>query len=524
MDINNLPDDIEKLKNIIIDHEEHIEILEMKMTLLIKALFAPSSEKKYPFDEQLFLPFCKTIEANDAEVESEEHHDAVQDAELPKTKNKTKRGRRLLPSNLPYIEHLIDIPEEKKVCQCGAPLVRIGEEVSEKLDYIPAQLRIIRYIRPQYACKDCQGTESSSKTILIAPPLIQLIPKGIATPSLLTHIIISKFADALPFYRQQAQFKRIGIEIPRSTMSAWCIYVAEACNPLIALLTKNIRSGPLINMDETPLQVLKELGRKNTTKSFIWVFRGGDPQRPSIVFKYDPSRSKKVPEDFVGDTYQGYIQTDGYAGYDALGQREGIIHLGCLIHVRRKFMDILKAVKKTSKIKGSTTQKALSLIREIYRLEKQAQDEKMSNDQIRDLRMEKAVPVLDKFKKLLDETISQTPPSGLLHKAIAYALGQWDRLVRYTENGMLRPDNNLTENVIRPVALGRKNWLFAGSPRGARAGMVFFSLISTAKANGLDAYTYLRHVFEMLPEAILEDNYKKLLPQNFTPETLPTYL
>jgi transposase len=341
----------------------------------------------------------------------------------------------------------------------------------------------------------------------------------------MAHIIISKFADGLPFYRQHLQFLRLGAEIPRSTMAAWAISVAEQCKPLVDLLIQDIRSGPLINMDETPLQVLKEPGKKNTTKSYMWIFRGGDLQRPSVVFQYDPSRSKEVPTRFVGPDYRGYIQTDGYTGYDELGSREGIVHLGCLVHARRKFFEVIKPLKKKkgAKIKASTAQTVLNHIRDLYRLENLAKEQGMSPEQIRELRQEKAVPILNKIKILLDERISTTPPKSLLYKAISYALGQWDRLIRYTEDGILRPDNNLTENAIRPLAVGRKNWLFAGSPKGARASAIYFSLIETAKANGLEPYAYIRHLFEMLPAAHTKEDLQKLLPKNFTRETLPAY-
>jgi transposase len=257
----------------------------------------------------------------------------------------------------------------------------------------------------------------------------------------------------------------------------------------------------------------------------MWIFIGGDPQRPSVVFQYDPSRSKDVPARLVGSDYRGYIQTDGYAGYDSLGTREGIEHLGCLVHARRKFFDVIKPLKKRkgAKIKGSTAQTVLNRIRDLYKLEKLAKEQEMSPEQIRDLRQEKAIPILDEIKILLDERISTTPPKSLLHTAISYALGQWDRLTRYTEDGILHPDNNLAENAIRPLAVGRKNWLFAGSPKGARASAIYFSLIETAKANGLEPHAYIRHLFEMIPMAETKEDLKRLLPKNFTRETLPLY-
>jgi len=519
MNIDELPDDPKELKKILLDFQQHISFLEKKMLIFQKSLFGSSSEKNKQFEkDQRILPFLKNTVASEDNNQEEEVTVQVH-------KRRKKKGRRKLSPDIPRIEQIIDIPEEQKICECGAQLTRIGEDVSEKLDYVPAIIRIIRIIRPKYACRKCEGVEDSSGAVKIARPPEQLIPKGVATSGLMAHIVISKFADGLPFYRQHLQFLRLGAEIPRSTMAAWAISVAEQCKPLVDLLIQDIRSGPLINMDETPLQVLKEPGKKNTTKSYMWIFRGGDLQRPSVVFQYDPSRSKEVPTRFVGPDYRGYIQTDGYVGYDELGSREGIVHLGCLVHARRKFFEVIKPLKKKkgAKIKASTAQTVLNHIRDLYRLENLAKEQGMSPEQIRDLRQEKAVPILNKIKILLDERISTTPPKSLLYKAISYALGQWDRLVLYTEDGILRPDNNLTENAIRPLAVGRKNWLFAGSPNGARASAIYFSLIETAKANGLEPYAYIRHLFEMLPTAHTKEDLQKLLPKNFTRETLPAY-
>ena len=523
MDTQTLPNNPEILKKVILDLHQHIIALENRIALFQKALFGPSSEKSNNLlQDQYVLPFLESVEIdNEKDISTDKENE--QNETEQSQKRRKKKGRKVLPPEITRVDDLIDLSDEEKICDCGAHLTRIGEEISEKLDYIPASLRVIRTIRPKYACRECEGAESSSKAVKIAPPPKQLIPKGVATVALMVHVLISKFADALPFYRQQAQFRRLGVDIPRSTMAAWAIYIADACKPIVDLLIEDIRSGPLINMDETPLQVLKEPGKKNTTKSYMWVFRGGDPQRPSVVFQYDPTRSKEVPLRVVGPDYCGYIQTDGYAGYEQLGKRKGIIHLGCLAHARRKFIEVVKSQGKNKTSKGGTTQAVLKLIQKLYRIETVAEEQCMVPEQICALRQEQAVPVLDDLKILLDESGPTAPPSSLLHKAISYSLGQWPRLTRYTENGILRPDNNLIENDIRPVALGRKNWLFAGSPRGAFASAVYFTLIETAKANGLEPQAYLRHLLERLPYAESVEDLRQLLPQNFTPETLPRY-
>jgi hypothetical protein len=265
-------------------------------------------------------------------------------------------------------------------------------------------------------------------------------------------------------------------------------------------------------MDETHVQVLNEPGRSNTSKSYMWVFRGGDVESPSLVFQYEPSRSGKIPQECLSG-YKGYIQTDGYAGYDVLGERDGIVHMGCWAHVRRKFLEIVKAWPKGSKKHGNADV-ALTYIRRIYAIEKEADEGALSAEGRYWLRQEKAVPLINEFRKWLEDIYPKTPPQGLLGKAISYALKQWDRLCRYTEDGRLRPDNNLAENAIRPFVVGRKNWLFAGHPRGAGASATIYSLIETAKANGLEPYRYLRYLFERLPMAETEADYRALLPQH----------
>jgi len=356
--------------------------------------------------------------------------------------------------------------------------------------------------------------ESEQGAVKIAPAPEQLIPKSIATPGLLAYVFTSKFVDHLPFYRQEGQFKRIGVDLSRATMANWAIKVPERCHPLLSLLQAEMLAGPLVQIDETTVQVLKEPGRENTKKSYMWLFRGGPPEKPTLVFQYHPTRSGQVPSDYLRD-YEGYIQTDGYAGYNALGRKKGIIHVGCWAHARRKFIEVQNAAKKIKKRKSKTgsADVALNYIRKLYAIEKRAKSLDYTPEQIFMDRQEKARPILDEFKKWLDKRSLQTPPKGLLGKAISYSLNEWKKLVRYLDNGLLRPDNNLAENAIRPFVVGRKNWLFSGSPKGAEASAALYSLIETAKANGLEPYLYLRCLFELLPSAQTSDHYKALLPQ-----------
>jgi transposase len=293
--------------------------------------------------------------------------------------------------------------------------------------------------------------------------------------------------------------------------------VAAACQPLLNLFIDEILAGRSINIDETKLQVLCEPGRDPTSQSHMWIFRRGDPDRAVLIYQYHPTRSGDVARDFLHG-FEGYVQTDGYKGYDFLDQEKGITHVGCWAHARRKFMDVIKAQGKNRK--AGSADVAIGYIKELYRLEREAQKLSYSPEQVYTMRQDKAKPLLDDFKQWLAKKSLQTPPKGLLGKAVAYTLKQWDRLVGYLEDGTLTPDNNIAENCIRPFVIGRKNWLFSGTPEGAEASALLYSLIETAKANGLEPYAYLRHIFDQLPTASVIEHYEALLPWNIEADKL----
>jgi transposase len=526
MDLNlkNLPDDASLPKDVVISlvddlevkYQEKIHYLEEQLRLFKNELFGRSSEKRHePHPDQMPL-----FDGDDDHAASDTQ--TSEDTIVIAAHARKKRGRKALPKDLPRIDIIHDLSEEEKQCDCGQHKDCIGQDVSEKLDYIPARLQVERHIRLKYACKSCEGVEDNGPTVMIAPPPVQLIPKSNSTAGLLAHIAVSKFADAVPLYRQQNIFGRLGIDLPRAVMAKWMVKAALCCADLIDLLREDIRSGPLIGIDETPLQVLNESGRDNTTKSYMWVYRGGQPDRPTLLYQYHRTRSGRVALDFLVD-YHGYIQSDDFSGYDHLDQNPNIVHLGCWAHARRKFVKVVKVRKKHRSKRAnpkSLADEALDYIGNLYQIEKEAKRRQLDTMQIYQLRQEKAKPLLDKFKGWLETNLSLTPPKGLLGKAISYTLSNWKKLLIYLEDGRLRPDNNLVENAIRPFVVGRKNWLFAGSPDGAKASATFFSLIETAKANGLEPYAYLRHIFEKLPLAQTEQDLKDMLPYNIDPATI----
>jgi transposase len=517
--MENLPDNIDELREIIREittqSQREIECLKEQISLLRAKIFGRRTEK---YDLEQLIPgqsFLPGLESDNQIVVTEPETVVVE----KHTRKKT--GRKPLPDNLPREDVIHDIPEEEKVCDCGCRLTCIGEEVSEQLHVEPAKYKVIRNIRLKYACRGCEGVESDDQTVKIAPPPVQLIPKSFATVSLLIYIIASKFIESLPLYRQEKRFRRYGITLTRATMSNWLIKVAVLCQPLLPLMQQEIRSGPLINADESTFQVMKEPNRKNTSKSYIWVFRGGLAGKPLVVFHYEPSRAGQVAYDFL-EGYHGYVQTDGYQGYNILEDNEDITLMGCLAHARRKFDEVLKANRKSGNKKKLAAEVALEYIRKLYALEKEAKE--LTPDERYLMRQEKAKPIMDAFGDWLRETYPQTPPKGLLGKAIKYTLNQWSRLTVYLENGILRPDNNLAENAIRPFVIGRKNWLFAGSPEGAQASALFYSLIETAKINNLNPEKYLRFLLEKIIHVKEQGELLDLLPNRVSQETIDKFM
>jgi transposase len=491
-------DYVENLKK---DYQElslDYKTLEEKYQLLLFLRYSRKSEKEIPGQPELF----------------EDPGDmACQEPDEPGTETvpsytRKKPGRKAISDDIPRKVILHDIPEEEKKCACGCQMVRIGEETCEKLLVIPERIIVEQHIRPKYACKGCEGSGDEDKpAVRIAPVEPSILPHGIVTPELLAFILVNKFCDHLPFYRQSQRFERIGINISRQNMSFWTRKAHEALLPLHERLKNEIRGGPLIKMDETPVQVLGEENRPDTAKSYMWLSLGGQPEHPVAQYQYRETRAAGHIREILGD-FSGYLQTDGYEGYNsALKDRPDVIHVGCFAHARRKFHEAAVAAKN----KGSADE-AMSLIRKLYTIERELRDKSLPAEEFLVQRMTQCEPVLDKMKTWLDRKAGQVPPSGLLGKAVAYTLGQWDKLTRYLESPLLTPDNNLAENAIRPFVLGRKNWLFAGSPEGAEASCGMYSLIETAKLNGLNPYEYLTGIIRKAPYLKKDDDFSSLLP------------
>lgn len=333
-----------------------------------------------------------------------------------------------------------------------------------------------------------------------------LLPKSLATPELIAYTIISKYCDHIPLYRQQNIWDRLGIEMPRSSLCGWLLKVSELCDPLVKLLRQNIIAYDYAQADETTVQVLDEIGRSNKTKSYIWCYRGGGI-KTNVVYEYQETRGGYHAEEFLTG-FKGYLQSDAYSGYNFADKDDDIIRVGCMAHARRKFADIIKISKS-----NGLAHEAIKFFKALYKIEKEAREANLSTQDRFVLRDKKAKPILSSFKAWLDNHLTKTPVQSKIGGAIQYSLTNWELLNNYLKDGRIEIDNNLLENAIRPFAVGRKNWLFMGSPSGAKAGAIFYSLIETCKANNIEPYKYFCVMLNRIRECVNEEDYRKLLPQ-----------
>ena len=478
----------------------HIQYLLEQFVLLRHKQFGVSSEQGQGrlFDEAEVLAAETTDTQDIATIPPETPSSST--AAKPEVKARGKRAP--LPTELPRVEIVHDVPEAERTCPCGTPMVVIGQQVSEQLDIVPMQIRVLRHVRNTYGCP---GSIHAPVTAALPP---QPLPKSNASPDFLTMLLIVKYIDGLPLARFEYVLDRHGVKVPRQTLARWVIGAAALLQPLHNLMRDTLFDGPFLHMDETVVQVLKERDKSPTSNSYMWVQAGGPPGKPVVIYDYDPSRSGSVPTRLLQD-YKGYLMTDGYDGYNALARTEGIEHLVCWAHVRRKFVE---ATRVQAKGKKGRADEAVALIGKLYGIER---DCKEAKDAERFLARQKfSLPVLAELREWLEKTRPAVVPGSALGKALSYMHDYWEKLIRYVERGDLPIDNNRVENAIRPFVIGRKAWLFSDTPAGAHASAVIYSLLQTAKANGHEPYAWLRHVMRKLPAAKTLEEFEALLPWN----------
>jgi len=511
MDAKALPDDINLLKQMVAEllaslqnKDTRIGKLQHHIEQLLRRQYGRKSERLEDIDPELLLPFIQEYVKEQAEQNEEAQTNAQPETvkeEITYTRNKPKR--KPLPVDLPREQVEYDLDESEKVCVCcGEQLERIGAETSEQLDYIPSSLRVIEHVRFKYACKHCE------QKVVTADKARQPIEKGLPAAGLLAHVAVSKYLDHLPLYRLEGIFRRHDIDITRSTMCGWMASSADLLTPLYDLMKTDLLQSKVINSDDTPVRVQDKTLDKKTRTGRVWIYCG-DKHHPYNVYDYTPNRSREGPELFLRDYKQGYLQADAYAGYDFLfnDPTRQVLELLCWAHARRKFYEARKSSPQLSHT-------AIAWIKMLYAVEKEIKNLSSENKQA--VRQEKSVAILNDFKAWLDEiTVEQALPQSPVRQAINYALNGWEALCRYTQDGEFNIDNNGAERLMRPLAIGRKNWMFFGSDHGGRTAAILFTMTQSAKRHGLNAFTYLKDIIARISDHPA-NQLQQLLPDKWT--------
>ncbi len=498
---NSLPDDVETLKRLLSERDAKlaaaeqqtlylracIEKLELQIARLKRMQFGRSSERMAQQIEQLEL-LVEELEACQAQAKP---------ASPMRSEPKVVPLRRSLPAHLPR-ETVVHEPDSN--CpDCGSTMKRLGEDVAEMLEYVPAHWKVLRHVRPKYACRCCE------RIVQVAAPS-RPIERGLPGPGLLAHVLVSKYADHLPLYRQSAIYARDGIEIDRSTMADWVGGSARLLTPLVDALGRHALGAGKLHVDDTPAPVL-EPGRGKTKTGRLWVYvrddrPSGGTTPPAVWFRYSPDRKGAHPAEHLKH-FAGILQADGYAGFDQLYEKGRILEAACWAHVRRKFYDLHKAT-------GSPiAHEAIRRIGDLYDIEREIRGR--LPDERRLERQARAGPLINELQQWLQATLSTIPARSELAVAIRYGLTRWKALSRYVDDGRIEIDNNAAERSLRDVALGRKNYLFAGSDAGGERAAAIYSLLGTAKLNGIDPERYLRTVLARIAEHPI-NRIEELLP------------
>jgi len=512
-----LPDDLETAHQLIrellktLAQQIHLnDKLQHQLEQLLRQRYGKKTEQ---IDPAQLLLFAQEIlaQAEPTPTPASTSEPAPASTPIPSAPKKNGHGRKPLPASLPRKPILHDVPPEQRTCpDCGAERTCIGQEVHEQLEYIPASLVVLEHIRPKYACQACQAH------VVIADTLPQPIDKGLPGPGLLAHIAVSKYADHLPLYRLEGIFKRSGVELSRSTMCDWMATIAELLEPIVKLMLSRILSSQVVQNDDTTVPVQDHDG-KGIKTGRLWVSIGDHDHR-YVVYRYTPDRSAAGPEEIFKD-FKGYLQADAYSAYDGLYKSGAIVEVGCMMHARRKFYEA-----RTSDPPRS--HQALAWISLLYDVERDAKEREPTDYEAfvalrHKLRGERSRPIFDKFHAWLEAELPKVLPKSPIGEAIQYALNHWEALKRPLEAGFLELDNGACERAFKPVGIGRRNWLFAGSDKGGQTAAVLISLCTTCKNLGIDPQAYLRDVLDRISthpakriDELLPDRWQELRQAN----------
>jgi transposase len=469
--------------------QRRIEQLEHQIEQLLRHRYGPRRETVDPDQLRLF-----TDEEPEGLAEGAPEEPTKPEDTAPARRRWRRRGRQRLPEHLHRERIEYKLPPEELPCpDCGHLRVKIGEEVSEQLEYVPASMRVLQHVRFRYACRACQ------EHVVIADKPRQPIDKGLPGPGLLAQTITSKYSDHLPLYRLEDIFARHGVELSRATLCGWMGSCAALLTPLYDLMVNRVLPSAVIHTDDTTVPVL-DLTLPQTRTGRFWVYIG-DVRNPYVVYDYTPRRTRDGPEQFLKG-FRGYLQADAFTGHDRLCAGSDVIEVACWAHVRRKFFES----RTTAPVPAHA---ALARIRQLYKLEDAAAG--LSADDRRVLRQRDALPLLNAFEEWLSEQGCKALPKSPIGQAIAYAQSNWAALLRYTEHGDLSIDNNLAEHMLRGQAIGRRNWTFLGSDRGGRTAAVLYSVTGNCKHHDIDPFAYLRDILGRLPTQPV-DRLDELLP------------
>jgi transposase len=506
-----LEDKTTQYENKVTKLEQENQRLAEKLRIALFRQFGKASERFIGEGQQLLFG------------NNEQHEDKKETGEEKKIEVKgycrCARGRKPINQNIPREVITLDLDEGDKHCACGHEMECIGEDVSERLVIIPEQIYVEQLHKKKYACKHCEGTEDEDRpAVRTAKTPGNILPGSIATAGLLSYLFVRKYADHMPFYRQEAGFERIGVEISRQDMSNWQIKIYEKIKPLLKLLKEHLKAGAVLQMDETPMEVMREAGRENASNSYMWFTLGGPPGQKVMWYEYHPSRASESVMPIL-EEFHGYLQTDGWQSYKtALKHYADITHVGCFAHVRRKFFEAMKAAREGGGKAGGNAETALSYIKGLYTVEQDLREkwkkELITPREFLEEREWRCTPILSGFHRWLESKSTQILPSSALGKAVQYTLNQWVNLKNYLCHEELTPDNNGAERGIRPFVIGRKNWVMSGSPEGAQSSCALYSLIETAKANKLNPYEYLNTVFIWIADHGASGDWRSILPWN----------
>lgn len=500
VNLKQLPDDIAALKKIIVEQQVTIQTKSIELEKLRQIAFGHRSEKRSLVDIRQGLLFNE-VEQIDSK--------AMPSQIKVKSHKRKKRGRKALPDDLPTRETIHDLREDQKTCACGHELSKIGQDELSELHFIPARLEVEKHIFNKYACKRCEGTSDETTPGVITNRPKRILPGTMASASLLTYIIISKYKDALPLYRLEGIFRRLKIEIKRTTMANWIIQAHRNLAELRKLMLDELRSSPVVSMDETTVQVLKESGRSPQSKSWMWCTRNYD-KNPIVFFHYSPSRGSTVVRELLGD-FKGTLLSDGWPAYFTANADANFINASCNVHCRRNFIPVADEGNMHAEY-------IVSLYAILFKVEEHARIKNRSKKQLLRLRQKVSKPAWEKIVKYCKELMPREFGAITLGKACRYLLKHEQSLSVFLDDANVPLDNNRSENDIRPFVIGRKNWLFSDSVAGAEASAFWYSLLETANQNGHTLQNYLAYLLIKAPYAQTSQELKELLPNRLSPE------